>query len=99
MSMNGISRKLDQWRHLEAAENSDSKGYPEGLLVAQESSNSRRPEFRVAPQILVNLEDLKRKYNGCKSLGRRVAPRFALRLSVLVMSATASFRTETVDVS
>jgi hypothetical protein len=56
--------------------------------------------LREGPQQAIDLEVLKRKYEGFAGLGRRIAPRFSLNLSVVIMNHKgSSFRTESLNIS
>lgn len=47
----------------------------------------------------VNLEELKKRYEHVGGLGRRIAPRFALKMSTVVFNSKGSFKTETMNIS
>ncbi len=49
--------------------------------------------------IPINFDELKMQYQDAIALGRRVAPRYAIQMEVIILTQSRSFRTTSVDVS
>ena len=96
------SRKLRQTR-----ENGPGTQTSEQPLERQESSITLLEgitpevlhEMRTGQQHIVNLNELKKRYETIDGLGRRVAPRFSLQVAAIISTTKSSFRTSSVDIS
>ena len=55
--------------------------------------------LRRGPKKVVDLENLKKKYSAYEGLGRRIAPRFCLKMTAVVLNHKMSFRTESINIS
>ena len=108
MSMNSFSNKMDQIAHAHSrgekldlgvtSDASDRDACPDNLASDSITSDELR-QLREAPQNLVNLDELKKRYENISDLGRRSAPRFNAQVLAIVYTATLSFRTASVDLS
>jgi hypothetical protein len=103
MSMNAISAKMERNRaraRRKLREQYDDE-YTDELNLNVEADGISGKEFRnlrKKKHESVDLDALKKKYQGM-DLGRRIAPRFPINMSVVVFSQNTSFRTESLNIS
>ncbi len=109
MSMNAISTKLallesdssPQRRSRRRRDSSDDLTFTDAsMTLLGDISSEELKALREGPQQIIDLEHLKRKYDGFAGLGRRIAPRFPLNLSVVIVNHKgSSFRTQSLNIS
>lgn len=102
MGMNSFSWKMDLLaarRKKRSSEETDSITITKTLTQLEGLSQETMRDLRGQPLEAIDLDFLKKKYADTPNLGRRVAPRFELKLSVVAFSASQSFRTESLNIS
>lgn len=106
MSMNAISAKLalleaDSSSRRKRRRSSEDTSFTEASITLLEGiSADELKSLREGPQTPIDLNALKKKYEGFAGLGRRIAPRFSLNLQVVIINSRgSSFRTESLNIS
>lgn len=106
MSMNAISARLAQ-KNSRDESSQDETTNTDSLLSIHDVTPAHLDGFstddlrklREGPAKVVNLEELKQRYEGMTGLGRRIAPRFSVEMTVVIFSSNQSFRTRSLNVS